>query len=215
MKLLNFLYILLLNILLLNVSCINMIGKDEEIKITNISKSGIVYIKLFNFTNYNDINIYLKAKPGEINDYIHYEFSNDQKIILEDYIEYQPKGKIVLINTLELYYEIPFKNYTYLILRYSGFNFTSDGYLIFKASDKEFDIEKLKIIVIVSFSTIFVIVIIAVSIAVYIYKRKKKNKNNIAPEDNIPPNSVDYSANQFMSQSQSEYSDDLNQPINK
>ena len=215
MNLVNFLYILLLNILLLNVSCTNKIGKDEEIKITNNSKTGEIYIELSNFTNCKDIYIYLKAKSGEINDYIHYEFSNNQKIIVEDYIEYQPYGKIVLINTLELYYEIPFKNYTYMILRYSGFNSTSDGYLIFKASDTEFDIEKLELIVIVSFSSIFIIVIISVSISIYIYKIKKKNKNNIVPENNIPPNSVDYPVNLVNSQSQSEYSDDLNQPINK
>ena len=212
MKLINFLNILL-NILLLNVSCINIIGKNEEIKITNKSKSGVVYIELSNFTNYDDIYIYLKAKPGEINDYIHYFFSNNQNISVEDYREYQPYGKIVLINTLELYYQISFKNYKYLILRYSGFNFTSDGYLIFKASDTEFDIEKLKLIVTISFSVIFIIVIIATSIAVFIYKIK--NKNNTVPENNIPQTSVEYPANLVMSQSQSEYSDDLNQPINK
>ena len=100
-----------------------------------------------------------------------------------------------------------------MILRYSGFNFTSDGYLIFKASDTEFNIEKLKLIVTISFSVIFIIAIIATSIAVFIYKIK--NKNNTVPENNLPQTSVEYPANLVMSQSQSEYSDDLNQPINK
>ena len=47
----KFIYILLLNLLFLNVYCIYIIGKDEKITITDVLETGIIYIKLDNFSN--------------------------------------------------------------------------------------------------------------------------------------------------------------------
>ena len=65
----KFIFILLFNLLFLNVYCIYIIGKAQEFTITNLSETVIIYIKLDKFSNAENIYVKLEIDKGEINDY--------------------------------------------------------------------------------------------------------------------------------------------------
>ena len=84
----KFIYILLFNLLFLNVYCIYIIGKDQEIIITDLLETGIIYIKLDKFSNSENVYVKLEIDKGEINDYINVKFSNTPTIGINNFTKY-------------------------------------------------------------------------------------------------------------------------------
>ena len=112
----KFIYILLLNLLFLNVSCIYIIGKDEEITITNLFETGIIYIKLDNFSNAEKIYVKLEIDNGGINDCISVKFSNTPNIGINNFTDYNYCSKDQLLNTYTNYYKINYQKYNYILI---------------------------------------------------------------------------------------------------
>ena len=85
----KFINILLLNLLFLNAYCIYIIGKDEEITITDVLKTGIIFIKLNNFSNAEKVYVKLEMDNGYIDDYINVKFSNSPTIGINNFTKYE------------------------------------------------------------------------------------------------------------------------------
>ena len=94
----KFINILLLNLLFLNAYCIYIIGKDEEITITDVLKTGIIFIKLNNFSNAEKVYVKLEMDNGYIDDYINVKFSNSTTIGISNFTWYEYYSKVTSLN---------------------------------------------------------------------------------------------------------------------
>ena len=56
--------------------------------ITNLSETGIIYIKLDKFSNAENVYVKLEIDKGEINDYINVKFSNTPTIGINNFTKY-------------------------------------------------------------------------------------------------------------------------------
>ena len=111
----RFIFILLLNLLLLNISCNYIIGKDEEIKITDKSKEGTIYIKLDNFINASYIYVKLEVDEGTIYDYIDIKFNNSPTEEPDGFSKERYYSQEKAWNSYTNYYKISYKKYNYSV----------------------------------------------------------------------------------------------------
>ena len=128
----KFIYILLFNLLFLNVYCIYIIGKDQEITITDLLETWIIYIKLDKFSNAENVYVKLEIDKGEINDYINVKFSNTSTIGINNFTKYNYYSTEKLENSYTNHYKIyyqKYKLYNFEIL----FKFLLDYSYLFKS----------------------------------------------------------------------------------
>ena len=180
----KFIFIILLILLLLNISCKYIIGKDEEITIKDGLQSGIVYVKLDNFSNPGIIYVDLKIDKGGIYDYIEAEFSDTQIIEPRNFSDYYYYDYIKTANSSTYYYKIHYKKYNYMIFKYHlNFSLGTPSYLKVKATD---DKQKSKIFMII-FTVIGCIISIGIPIFIIVsFFKKKKRKNKDVNTDGTP-----------------------------
>ena len=180
----KFIFILLL-LLLLDISCINIVGKDEEITIKDGLQSGIVVVKLDNFTNAEKVYLRLEIDRGEVSDSIMVKFSNTLDVSPYNFTDY-----ILNYATVETpasktyYYKINYKKYNYMIFKYSFLIYWGfPNYLKVKAMENDPTSKTFLIILIVAGG----VVVIGVTIGIIVYViRKKKRKIKYANPDGVP-----------------------------
>ena len=200
----KFIYILLLNFGLLNISCINIIGKEEEIIITNGLSTDKVFIKLYNFSNASKIYVKLEIRGGKIDDYINIKFSHFQNIDDKNFSDY----KYFLKNDTNIsktnYYQIDYKEYNYMVLKYHihYFNLSATKYLKVKATDKNPEAVNNKILVIIIVSVFSLLITIGIINFIYIIytcvKKKEKNSNTNGVTNEINSSSIATSQESFV-----------------
>ena len=196
----KFINILLLNLLFLNAYCIYIIGKDEEITITDVLKTGIIFIKLNNFSNAEKVYVKLEMDNGYIDDYINVKFSNSTTIGISNFTRYEYYSKVTSLNIQTNYYRIYYQKYNYMILKYSLNTFWSNpNYLKVKAKDKDPTTKTTIIIFIVAGSV--TLIGLTITIGVLIYQRNKKQKKDMKTNEvpnEISPNSYASSQESFV-----------------
>ena len=212
----KFIYILLLNFGLLNISCINIIGKEEEIIITNGLSTDKVFIKLYNFSNAAEIYVMLEIRGGIIEDYINIKFSNFKNIDDNNFSDY----KYFLKNDTNIsktnYYQIDYKEYNYMVLKYHihYFNLSATNYLKVKATDKNPQAGKNKILLIIIGSVFFLLIAIGIINFIYnIYKclkKKEKNTNTNEVTNEINPSSIATSQESFVNKNNNNHESNEN-----
>ena len=173
----KFIFILLL-LLLLDISCINILGKDEEITINDGLQSGMVVVKLDNFTNAEKVYLSLEIDKGDIEATIIVKFSDTL-----DLSPYNFTYNILRYSTTETpfsktyYYKINYEKYNYMIFKYSFLTYyTFPNYLKVKATDKD-PTRKITLIILIVAGCIAVIAITVTIIVLVIRRKKRKNKD--------------------------------------
>ena len=111
----KFNFILLLNLLLLNISCKYIIGKDEEITINDNLSDGIIYIKLDNFINAQNIYVKLNVDKGSIDSNIYIKFNDTQTEDLNYFSIVSYYKSVTISDSRSNFYQINYQKYNYTI----------------------------------------------------------------------------------------------------
>ena len=178
----KFIFILLL-FLLLNISCIRIVRKDEEITIKDGLQSGIVAVKLDNFTNAEKIYLSLEIYRGEFEDPIKGKFSDTLDETPYQFIDNIFHYAAVQTPTSTThYFRTNYKKYNYMIFKYEFLAYwTSPNYLKIKATDKDPTSKTLLVIFIVA----GVITVIGITVAIIVFVKKKKGKKKDVNTDGV------------------------------
>ena len=187
----KFNFILLLNLLLLNISCKYIIGKDEEIKINDNLSDGIIYIKLDNFINTQNIYVKLNVNKGGIDSDIYIKFNDSETEDPNGFSKERYYNSVTISNSISKFYKINYKKYNYIILKYHLYSGgTSYPILTAKASDKDLGAEAMRNFFIIAgcVGGVILFLIIGVPIIRCVIKQKKVVNTGEVPNE-ITPNS--------------------------
>ena len=196
----KFNFILLLILLLLNISCKYIIGKDEEITINDNLSNGTIYIKLDNFINAQNIYVKLNADTGRIDSSIYIKFNNSQTEDPNGFSEQRYYVHSQIFNSNNYYYKINYKKYNYIILKYrfhSGE--TSYGKVNVLASDEDLGNKAIRNFIIIASCVGAVILSLCIAFPIIQCVRKQKKVVNTGEVPNeITPNSFASSQESFV-----------------
>ena len=179
----KFIFIILLILLLLNISCKYVIGKDEEITIEDRLDTGIVYVNLYNFSDTEPVYVTLEVDKGGIDEYIEAKFSDTQTVDPGNFTNYYYTGYSKTVTSTTYYYQINYKKYNFMIFKYHlDFRWGTPNYLKVKVTDKN---PSSKIFLIIIIITVGGFIAVIGAIVGFIYKKKKEQKKDVNT-DGVP-----------------------------
>ena len=183
MMIIRFLFLLLIP----NIFCINTIGKNEKITLYPLNSTGLIYIKLSEFSSDETIYLSLNTQFGEINSYIYIQYTESEKIT-DNFRLINPIGSLTTQNTKAYYYSLVSSNNAYLVVKFSGFYpYSTGGLLDIITSDKNPLSDFVKTVVIIVVAIVGVGLIVGVGVILFLCLRKKTIVGSVGGMSTIDP----------------------------
>ena len=193
--------------LISNIFCINIVGKNDQVKITSSSSSGYVYVKLKDFDSDDDFYVLVEATKGSISTNIYIAYSNSATDDSPSGLNFQSWsnfGSVTTTDSQGYYYQLENKRdkYDYLVINYYGFSRYSNGYLIIKTYDVNPLATIVKIVLIVVGTIFGLAIIITIIIIACCCCRRRQPVNYIAGINTVAPLTPVYSQQPFINNNQ-------------
>ena len=172
--------------LISNIFCVNILGKNDKVKIESYSSSGYVYVKLNEFNSNDDFYVLVEATKGSVSSNIYKAYSSIEPTDSPSGVHfdsYNNFGSITTTDSQGYYYRFENRKdeHYYLIIEYYGYSRYSNGYLTIKTYDENPLATVVKVVLIVVGVIFGLALLVTIIIIYFCCCRRRQPLNYVAP----------------------------------